>query len=123
MIIKEFRRLFILFIILIIIITGFSSYIVQASSEEVAPYDLKAAGDIQYDLKNGLIYATKDVSFKINNLNIECQKLKVNLAAEEIIAEGGIKLILKDETLIGKSLVYNYGTGSGTMVQAKNENR
>src|SRR5690554_613014 len=110
-VIHLYRRLFIILFMIII------SFTLRAEEIDVAyPYIISADGDIIYDHQEGVLTASGNTRFVIEDLEILADKLMIYYREELILAEGD-ELIFQagGQTFRGKALEYNYREGTGVI--------
>lgn len=101
------------FIFLLILI---SFNLGAAEIEKAYPYIISADGEIIYDHQEGILTATENARFIIDDLEINADRLMIFYREELILAEGKDLLFRVGEDLFrGKELEYNYKEGTGVI--------
>ena len=97
------------FIFLLILI---SFNLGAAEIEKAYPYIISADGEIIYDHQEGILTATENARFIIDDLEIFADRLIIFYRQELILAEGDELVFQVGEQIIrGVELEYNYGKG------------
>ena len=101
------------FIFLLILI---SFNLGAAEIEKAYPYIISADGEIIYDHQEGILTATENARFIIDDLEIFADRLIIFYRQELILAEGDELVFQVGEQIIrGVELEYNYGKGTGVI--------
>ncbi len=72
----------------------------------------------EYDAKAQIFTATGNVTVKYLNSELKADSVKLNLITKDTTAEGNVFLVRGDQRLKGTTLVYNYGSTKGSLINA-----
>ncbi len=77
-------------------------------------------GDRQdYDTRTQVFTVTGNVTVRFRGSQLQSERVTLNLATQETVAEGQVFFVRGDQQLRGDRLTYNYRTVQGTVTQAR----
>jgi LPS-assembly protein len=106
----KIKRIFLFF--------SLSVFLTLKSFASELPIEINA-DSVDYDRDKGVITGTGHVVVTYQETTLIADKGVVNMNTKEAVADGNVKIVQKNQTLVGSHLFYNFETGEGEFTDAE----